>query len=116
MADEIHYLLRANIDGVETYSGHDGVMAQVAEWLDTPKGQVWGNPRWGNEYGQFKHNPMGESTAAAMENSTVTKLPEDIPNIPLESVLVEVGDEIDKWVISIGINGIDEPITATITL
>lgn len=116
MADEIDYLLKAEFDGVVTYSGKAAKLIQIAEWLDTPKGQIWGSPSWGHELIQYRHAPMGDNTAASMENSIAAKLPQDISNMTLSSVKVEAGDEIDQWWITIGIEGVDETLKAPVKL
>lgn len=115
MAEEIDYLLTATIDGVQTFSDDNAALSRVAEWLDTPKGQVWGSPKWGHELTQYRHYPLNGATAAAMENSVSAKLPQDIANLTLSSVKVEP-DGVDKWVITIGIQGIKQALTQEITL
>lgn len=115
MADEIFYKMDANIDGVQTYSGDEAKLARIAEWLNTPEGEVWGAPGWGNRLSQYRHNPMNGDTAAAIENHIAIDMPEDIADVSMRSVLVKPVS-VDRWNIQISISGVATTINQDVTL
>ncbi|MCG6387490.1 hypothetical protein K6U51_10010 [Vibrio fluvialis] len=115
MSDEIYYKMTATIDGVETYTGQEAKIARIAEWLDTPEGQVWGAPHWGNELSQYRHMPMNGDTAAAIENHIASKLPEDIPDVSIASIKV-TPVTVDCWRIQISISGVSTPVNQDVKL
>lgn len=85
---EIDYLLRLNAEGVLTFAGNHAVVAQVREWLDTPRGQVWGKPYWGNLLSQFKHMPINDDTASSMEAFILLTIGEDLPNARIDGIRI----------------------------
>lgn len=115
MADEIYYKLSATIDGVVSYSGSDAKLSEVAEWLDTPKGEISGAPHWGNDLSQYRHMPMNGDTAAAIENHIALELPADVPDVSLSSIRVDPVT-IDRWDIKIYLMGVTTPVNRTINL
>ena len=88
-AEEIDYLMGIDVGGIKTYSNGDVYHNQILEWFDTPVGKVWGKPSWGNTLNQYKHFPHSASTAAAIENSIMIKMPRDLPSIPIKRIRVE---------------------------
>lgn len=115
MADEINYLMTANVDGIDTYSDEDAILARVAEWLATPRGSVWGAPKWGNRLAEFRHEPMNATTAAAIENSIATDITADISGLFLTSIKADEYS-IDVWKITIWINGGTSSLTEEVSL
>ena len=85
---EIDYLLRLNPEGVLTFDGGLAIVSQVREWLDTPKGQVWGRPHWGNLLSQFKHMPINNDTASSMEAFILLTIGDDIPNARIDGIRI----------------------------
>lgn len=85
---EIDYLLRLDAEGVITFGGDYAIVAQVREWLDTPRGQIWGKPDWGNLLSQFKHLPINNDTASSMEAFILLTLGDDIPNAMIEGIRI----------------------------
>lgn len=104
MGQEIDYLLNLNIDGVNTYGEDQAVAVRVAEWLDTPQGEVWGAPQWGNKLKQYKHLPICDDTAAAIENSILMNLPVDVPSAVITHISVRP-HEVDTYLIQVGVLG-----------
>lgn len=102
--NEIDYLMRLDQGGVIEFGGNDGAIAQIREWLDTPQGQVWGKPQWGNLLSQFKHEPMDEITEVAMENTIMLTIKSDLPRIDIGGIRVKCLD-IDAYKITIMANG-----------
>lgn len=86
--NEIDYLLRIDPVGVITFTGRESIVAQIREWIDTPKGEVWGRPAWGNLLSQFKHLPINDYTAASIESFILLTINEDIPNIAIDAIRV----------------------------
>ncbi len=115
MAQELSYKLDADRDGVTTFDSGKAVVARVAEWLDTPQGQVWGAPDWGNPLQQYKHLPMNNTVAGAMELSIANKLPEDLPDVAINAILVEPLN-IDQWRIAISVGSVNDAIERSIKL
>ncbi len=115
MSAEISHLMTATLDGVNTYSGEAATLARVAEWFDTPQGQVWGAPAWGHLLNQFKHYPMDDTTATAISNSIFLKLPHDLNDVVLSGVGVEPSEQ-DLWVITIQLAGISSTLETEVKL
>ncbi|MCS0376586.1 hypothetical protein [Vibrio diabolicus] len=106
MSQEIDYLLRVDIDGVKVTDEKHAIVARVSEWLDTPEGQVWGAPKWGNRLGVYKHEPINETTAAAIENSILLTLPIDVKDAVVQGIAVEPSvNGIDAYKLTIVVNG-----------
>ena len=87
MAYEVDYLMALDESGVITYAGNEALANNVAEWLNTPRGHVYGRPGWGNELALFKHEPPTEDTAVAMENSILIGMQRDLPNLQVTGIL-----------------------------
>lgn len=115
MPQEIDYLMGTTMEGVKTYDENSAAIARVAEWLDTPTGQVWGSPLWGNNLTQYRHEPMNGDTAAAMENSIALKLPSDLPDIAISRVLCDPVNA-DTWKIKIYISNIKQSLNKEVVL
>jgi phage baseplate assembly protein W len=102
---EIDYLMGFSESGVITHSDANAQVNNVLEWLNTPRGSIYGRPDWGNELAQFKHEPS-ESTATAMsiEFNIISTLTRDLPNIILTSIYCEPSqEEPDLYVVRLGI-------------
>ncbi|CAH0543058.1 hypothetical protein [Vibrio marisflavi] len=115
MTQEINYKLKATADGVETHDDVVSVIARVAEWLDTPEGEVWGSPAWGNNLAQFRHEPQSDTVAAAMENVIANKLPKDLSDVSISGIAI-TPNTIGGWVIELAISGIPQKLTQEINL
>ena len=50
MQAEIDYLMQMDESGVIVHEGEAAAINNVTEWMDTPRGQVFGNPAWGNGF------------------------------------------------------------------
>lgn len=80
---EINHLLALDGGELQIHDA-DAVLEKVNFWLDTPAGQVWGRPEWGNRYAQFKHEPLGKDASSlevAMENITIGDIERDLPGV-----------------------------------
>ncbi len=115
MAAEIDHLMSATLEGVSTFSGSNAKIARVAEWLDTPKGQIWGAPNWGHELMGYKHSPLSDTTAAAIRNSIILKLTADIPDVAVSAINVEA-EGMDLWRIKIHLSGISTAVEREVNL
>ncbi|HBN6266224.1 TPA: hypothetical protein L3N15_004206 [Vibrio parahaemolyticus] len=109
---EIDYLLTIDADGIVTYDDEDAVMAQVAEWADTPVGTLWGMPLWGNPIQKYKHLPVDNDTAGIIESSLAMKLVSDLPNISLKGIRVSPVS-VDAYQIQIAVPKVSELLTLT---
>ncbi len=91
---EINHLLALDGSELEIFLSDEAAqLAQLDMWLDTPKGQYWGNPSWGHRLNQFKFSPTGDndtSLTVAIENIIILDLRQDLPNVAI------VGLEIKK--------------------
>ena len=102
MAFEVDYLMGLDESGIITYSGSDALANNIMEWLDTPRGHVYGRPGWGNELAMFKHEPPTEDTAVALENSILIGMQADLPSIQVTGILCEPHPvEMDKYRVQI---------------
>lgn len=102
MAFEVDYLMGLDESGVVLYNGNDAMSNNVMEWLDTPKGHIYGRPSWGNELALFKHEPPNDDTAVAMENSILIGMQIDLPDIQVTGILCEPDTaELDKYRVQI---------------
>ncbi|MDH0348168.1 hypothetical protein [Aeromonas dhakensis] len=102
MAFEVQYLMLLDESGVITCSGLEAHANNVEEWLDTPKGHVYGRPSWGNELAWFKHEPPNEDTAVALENSILIGMAADLKHIQVSGILCEPHPvEIDRYRVQI---------------
>ncbi|WCH25172.1 hypothetical protein [Aeromonas salmonicida] len=98
MAFEVQYLMELDESGVITLESDEAQANNVTEWLDTPKGHVYGRPSWGNELALFKHEPPTDDTAVALENSILIGMQADLPSIQVTGIFCEPSaTEIDKY-------------------
>ncbi|UTZ44604.1 hypothetical protein [Vibrio campbellii] len=104
---EIDYRLGVDTEGVIVSEPIEVLAVRVAEWLDTPQGQMWGAPHWGNRLKPYKHEPMNSGTEAAIENSILLTLPNDVKGVVLAGIDVRAV-EFDLYRISIRILGAKE--------
>ena len=113
---EIDPFLALELSGVKTYSTQEEAWAaRLYEWLNTTQGEVYGDPAWGNILPQFKHEPTNYShVQIAIEARLLTKLAQDLPDVPINGLEVREGDEIDKLKISVKI--MDTVITQDVRL
>ncbi|EIM1710161.1 hypothetical protein JFQ88_004055 [Aeromonas dhakensis] len=86
MQDEIDYLMAMDESGVIVHEGESAILNNVAEWMDTPRGHVYGNPAWGNRFAAFKHSPPSEAVEIGIENMVVTDLPRDVVGVVVRGV------------------------------
>jgi len=101
---EIDHLLSTTDTGQLQVYDKDSLKQKVSFWLDTPKGQCWGNAKWGHRLLQFKHEPQSNSiTEVAIENSILFDLPDDIPAIDIKGIRVSFIEQ-DKINIAIDTN------------
>ncbi|GAB1077441.1 MULTISPECIES: hypothetical protein [Shewanella] len=105
MQFEIEYLMSLSESGVRVMQGAAADLNKVAEWLDTPRGSVYGLPSWGNELKQFQHEPTNSSdTAVNIEFHIINGLTRDIPEIVIQSIFCEPHPvEPDRFLITIGL-------------
>lgn len=97
----IDYLLSLNDQGVIAHSGSDVVLDALTEWLDTPRGSVFGNPSWGNELSKFKHEVMNDDLAVSVENAIARGMLRDLANLSaVSSVSVSIS-EFDRYQVAI---------------
>ena len=97
---EIDYLLRINDQGVKTYENSQANNNIIAEWLSTKMGSVWGNPYWGCNLNEFRHQPHSRSTAICIENAILLKISSDLPQLPVSAIQV-TPSEMDIYIVKI---------------
>ena len=93
MSLEPDFLLNFDPSGVIIHHGANAEIERLREWLYTPVTSRFGNPEWGNNIGSYRHEPMCNTTARAIENSILLKLPLDCPDLPVAQIRC---DPIDK--------------------
>jgi hypothetical protein len=86
MQDEIDYLMQLNESGVIVHEGDAATINNVTEWMDTPRGHVYGNPGWGNSFIQFRHEPPSEAVEIGIENMIVTDLQRDVAGVVVKGI------------------------------
>lgn len=102
---DIDYLMSLDESGVIVYDDAEAIANNIKEWMDTPKGHVYGNPAWGNNFSAFKHEPHNETTAISIESMILVGLPRDIPSVQIHSIWCEPdATEIDKYTVEIVTN------------
>jgi len=85
---EINYLMSLDESGVVMFDDEGEAMANnIQEWMDTPRGQVYGNPDWGHDFNSFRHEPHNETTAIGLENMILNGLPRDVQGVKIYSIL-----------------------------
>ncbi|WP_270820497.1 hypothetical protein [Aeromonas sp. Y311-2] len=105
MMTEIDYLMQLDESGVQLREQEDAMINNVAEWMDTPIGSVYGRPGWGNRFISFKHEPPGEDLEVAIENMIVTDLPRDVRGVVVRGIRCEYNQrEIDICSVTIVTN------------
>lgn len=93
----VNYLMALDEQGVVVHSDADVLIDSITEWIDTPRGSVFGNPSWGNELHKFKHEAMNEDLAVSVENSISRGLIRDLGGIA-SVVYVDVNvSEFDRY-------------------
>lgn len=104
---EIDALLTLDLSGVKTYGTEEDVYAaRLYEWLNTFQGDIYGDPAWGNILPQFKHEPTQYTyVQVAIEARLLTKVKEDLPDVPVSGITVSEGDDIDYLKVSIRVKG-----------
>lgn len=67
---------------------------RIQEWLATPEGSIANHPSWGHNLSRFKHDPLSENGALAVqiEMALARKMPQDIDDLRLVAVGVDVLD------------------------
>lgn len=100
---EIDYLMSLDESGVILYEDDAEAMANnIKEWMDTPRGHVFGNPAWGNNFAAYKHEPHNETTAVGLESMILVGLPRDIYGVQIYSIWCAPDEtEIDKYNVEI---------------
>lgn len=86
MQTEINYLMQLDESGVIVHEGEAAAINNVTEWMDTPRGRVYGNPAWGNSFAAFRHAPPSEAVEIGIENMVVTDLPRDVVGVVVKGV------------------------------
>ncbi|WP_429169405.1 hypothetical protein [Aeromonas hydrophila] len=105
MQDEIDYLLAMDESGVIIHENDAAVLNNVAEWMDTPVGHVYGNPAWGNRFAAFRHEPPSEAVEIGIENMVVTDMPRDVVGVVVRGVRCSSSpDKIDMYHVQIDTN------------
>ncbi|CAB5618481.1 MULTISPECIES: hypothetical protein [Enterobacteriaceae] len=106
--NEIDPLLTLELSGVKTYASQEEAWAaRLYEWLNTPVGQVYGNPSWGNILPEFKHEPTNQThIQIAIEARLLVKLTVDLPDVPIRGISVREGSDMDMLTIAIQIQNI----------
>jgi hypothetical protein len=102
---EINHLLALDGGDLQIHDT-DAVLEKINFWLDSPAGEYWGRPEWGNRYGQFKHEPMDSDASSfevAMENVTIRDLERDLPGVLVLGIRVSRVD-VDNIVMTIKTN------------
>jgi len=102
--NELDYLFDLNSDGIQQYSGGDGMNNRIMEWLATPEGTVADDPEWGHPLRPFQFDPTGGSDLeVSVQLAVVRKIRLDINDIIVKSIAVETSD-IDSMIIYINHN------------
>lgn len=102
---EIDYLMQLDESGVQLREQDDAMLNNVAEWMDTPIGSIYGLPGWGNRFASLKHEPPGEDLEVALENMIVTDLPRDVRGVVVTGIRCEYSrSEIDTCSTTIATN------------
>jgi hypothetical protein len=86
---EINHLMALDAGELTVHlSDDEAQIAQINLWLDTPKGQYWGRPAWGNRFSMFKHEPVGDANtfSAIFENLLLLDIRQDLPFISVQSI------------------------------
>jgi hypothetical protein len=84
---EINHVLDVFEGQLVTYDA-DESLAKVNWWLDTPEGQLWGDPAWGNKLIQFNHDPISVSLDVVIEAHIYSKMSVDLPSVSIKGIRV----------------------------
>lgn len=97
--DEIDYLIGLNEQGVIVHSAENAAFNLIKEWFDTERGEVFGNPSFGNDLSQFKHEPLNSDSVVTYESAIVFGLSRDLPMIKVSGIRVELisEDQVQIW-------------------
>lgn len=99
--ESIDYLLELDEQGVIVHRESGVILNNITEWLDTPRGSVFGKPSWGNELHKFKHETMNDDLAISVENLIIRGLIRDLPIFTSASTVTVRSDDFDRYAISI---------------
>lgn len=86
---EISHLLEINEGELVTFSELTENGEKVRMWLNTPQGEYWGKPWWGNELVKFKHEPIDINIEVLLESSIISGLKRDLPSIKIIDIHVQ---------------------------
>ncbi|EKO3439475.1 hypothetical protein NTE19_003367 [Vibrio fluvialis] len=111
---EISHLLEIDQGGLVTFDSHAAYGEQVRLWLNTPKGEYWGRPGWGNPFVDFKYVDPTEDSCIEMELIILSALKRDLPNVPVADVVVTLSSKIDKQTFTVSIVLSNETVTKEI--
>lgn len=113
--EELSHLLQINSNGLATFEGVAAYGEQVRFWMNTPQGQIWGRPSWGNPFVDFKFMDVTEDSCIEMELKILSAIKRDLPDVPIMDVSVTLPHETDKQTFLIQIILDGEIITTTVT-
>lgn len=99
--ETVDYLMNLSEQGVEVHSGANVILNDLTEWLDTPKGEIFGRPSWGHELNKFKHETMNDDLANSVENSIFNNLLRDLPIVATNSTVAVALADFDRYQIVI---------------
>ncbi|WP_070962876.1 hypothetical protein [Vibrio sonorensis] len=89
MGMEFSHLLETEDGELVVFDDAQSEGEQVRFWLNTPQGQVWGKPWWGNPFAKFRHEPLDENLQADITMDVLADLKRDLPHISIRDILVE---------------------------
>lgn len=99
---EIDHLLSLEDGELVTYT-ENPELEKVSMWLNTPKGEYWGRPEWGNRLNSYKHEPVSASLEVEMENVIILDLERDLPSVQVLGISISALD-VDQFTISVNTN------------
>lgn len=100
-SETIDYLMTLNDQGVVVHKQSDVILNDLTEWMDTPRGVVFGNPSWGHDLNRFKHEVMNEDLAVSVENSVARGMLRDLPALSSVSSVSVSATKFDQYQIVI---------------
>lgn len=100
-SETIDYLMTLNDQGVVVHKQSDVISNDLTEWMDTPRGTVFGAPSWGHDLNRFKHEVMNEDLAVSVENSVARGLLRDLPVLSSVSSVSVSATNFDQYQIVI---------------
>lgn len=97
----VDWLLADNEQGPIIHENSDEALNQLSEWLNTPEGEVYGNPAWGNPLKKFKHEDLeNEDIMILLENAVIRKAMLDMPHLRISNIRTSLVD-IDNYYLQI---------------